>query len=504
MKRSELDGLDREALIRLAEENGVARARILTRPELIDEILVRTAPADSEADVSIARGFFGLARDLVARVVERGLHLPDAATRIRSIAIDSPRRASPPAALPTVTLAQIYAAQGHTQRAVDTLRRVLEAEPEHLDARELLEKLTDSAYVAPKRPLPPEPDDGRVTDPPPASAPAPAVVEAPEAQQEAPSPSAPATPVSPVSPAPSASSHAETEPTASKAWEEHASPKHEAREAASTASRKAEEVTADEVGPVDPSVLEPAKPADETVQSAPRSPVAGASKSEPAPVKAMLDDEPLPTHYDVTECVAIPVDPDTLFVYWEVRKALLEKVRETRGAGVVALRVLVVQPGWHGPRTYVRDHDVHAGFGDYFLRELPAGAVVRVAIGYRTLDAFVPFAHSPLLDLPRKEPASELAHVLVKWSPVGATPVAADDPAAGFLARALLRAHERGESEPGLFARLGRPPTADARAYVAAHREGEARGPAGPAVGEAQPKAAPMPQGSSRTAAERG
>jgi hypothetical protein len=186
MKRSELDGLDREALIRLAEENGVARARILTRPELIDEILVRTAPADSEADVSIARGFFGLARDLVARVVERGLHLPDAATRIRSIAIDSPRRSSPPAALPTVTLAQIYAAQGHTQRAVDTLRRVLEAEPEHVDARELLEKLTDAAYVAPKPPLPPEPDDGRVSFPPPPSTPAPGVAVAVVAKEVVP------------------------------------------------------------------------------------------------------------------------------------------------------------------------------------------------------------------------------------------------------------------------------------------------------------------------------
>lgn len=501
MKRSELDGLDREALIRLAEENGVARARILTRPELIDEILVRTAPADSEADVSIARGFFGLARDLVARVVERGLHLPDAATRIRSIAIDSPRRASPPAALPTVTLAQIYAAQGHTQRAVDTLRRVLEAEPEHVDARELLEKLTDAAYVAPKPPLPPEPDDGRVSFPPPPSTPAPGVAVAVVAKEVVPRAPAEDAPI-PESPSVEAA-------PASAARPIEASPAtDEARALETTRSkevRKDEEDTADEVGPVDPSMLS-AKGVDERVQDAPITSANAKEKTEqdvaPAPVKAMLDDEPLPTHYDVTECVAIPVDPDTLFVYWEVRSALLAKVRETRGAGVVALRVLVVQPGWHGPRTYVRDHDVHAGYGDYFLRELPAGAVVRVAIGYRTLDAFVPFAHSPLLDLPRREPASELAHVLVKWSPAGVTPVASDDPAAGFLARALGRAHERGEGEPGLFARLGRPPTADARAYVAAHRAGVERGPA---VAEPPaPKTTPTPQGSSPTAADRG
>lgn len=88
MKRADLDGLDREALIRLAEEHGVSRARILTRPELVDEILLRRAAKDGDGDASIARGFFGLARDLVARVVERGLHLPDAASKIRSIHLD--------------------------------------------------------------------------------------------------------------------------------------------------------------------------------------------------------------------------------------------------------------------------------------------------------------------------------------------------------------------------------------------------------------------------------
>ena len=71
MKRASLDALDREALIRLAEEHGITRPRILTRPELVDEILLRSA-TEPGADASLARGFFGLARDLVARVVERG------------------------------------------------------------------------------------------------------------------------------------------------------------------------------------------------------------------------------------------------------------------------------------------------------------------------------------------------------------------------------------------------------------------------------------------------
>jgi len=60
--------------------------------------------------------------------------------------------------VPTVTLAEIYAAQGHKQRAVETLRRVLEREPEHVAARALLAKLEDTSYVAPPPPLPPEPE----------------------------------------------------------------------------------------------------------------------------------------------------------------------------------------------------------------------------------------------------------------------------------------------------------------------------------------------------------
>jgi hypothetical protein len=59
-----------------------------------------------------------------------------------------------------VTLAEIYAAQGHKQRAIDTLKRVLDAEPEHGPARALLEKLQAKDYVGPRPPLPPEAEDG--------------------------------------------------------------------------------------------------------------------------------------------------------------------------------------------------------------------------------------------------------------------------------------------------------------------------------------------------------
>src|SRR3954449_61523 len=99
MDRGELEGLDRESLVIRAQAAGIRRARILTRPELIDELL-RLDPETDEAQLRRSRGFFGRARDLVARVVERGLHLPDAAERIRTLtgalaAPSSPARIEP-------------------------------------------------------------------------------------------------------------------------------------------------------------------------------------------------------------------------------------------------------------------------------------------------------------------------------------------------------------------------------------------------------------------------
>src|ERR1700678_4845730 len=44
MDRAELERLDRDALIRMAEEAGVSRPSILTRPELVDELLLRATP----------------------------------------------------------------------------------------------------------------------------------------------------------------------------------------------------------------------------------------------------------------------------------------------------------------------------------------------------------------------------------------------------------------------------------------------------------------------------
>ena len=46
MDRAELEALDRESLVVRAEQAGMRRARILTRPELIDELLRLDPNAD--------------------------------------------------------------------------------------------------------------------------------------------------------------------------------------------------------------------------------------------------------------------------------------------------------------------------------------------------------------------------------------------------------------------------------------------------------------------------
>jgi len=321
--RAELERLDRDTLIARAEGAGVSRANILTRPELVDELLLRTAKKD-DPGVSRARGFFGRARDLLARVIERGLHLPDAAELLRRAGTQAPPRRTAPAAVPTVTLAEIYATQGHRGRAIETLKRVLDHEPEHAAARALLTQLSSSDGPAPV----------------------------------------------------SASAEATSE-----------SGSHAVGRAAST------------------------RPASEPPLS-----------EAPEPF-GFLDDDTLPARYDVDECVAVSVDPTTLFTYWEIRESTLAHLRRSRPDGKVALRVLIVTPSWDGPMSKARDIDVGQFLGDWFIRDLPAAAVVRVAIGWLSGEVFLPVAHSPALETPPDKPSRLMAGVWARWTTSATIPV---------------------------------------------------------------------------------
>lgn len=132
-----LHDLSREALIEEARRLGLVRPEVFTRAELQDEIVKRRVSDPKQQ--RRARGLLGLARDLLASVVEKGLHLPEVAEKLRAT---SPPPVPPPREpMATVTLAEIYVAQGHVTRARKILDEVLAREPEHAAARALLDKL---------------------------------------------------------------------------------------------------------------------------------------------------------------------------------------------------------------------------------------------------------------------------------------------------------------------------------------------------------------------------
>jgi len=146
----ELDQLSREEIIAKARVLGVSKPELLTRVELADEILALSAPSDESR--KNLRGWFGVARDLVANVVEAGLHLPDAAAVIRGEAwVEGKAVTRKPVA--TVTLAEIYATQRHYARALTMLDEVLRAEPDHEAARELRQEIQRKTAKAPMEPV---------------------------------------------------------------------------------------------------------------------------------------------------------------------------------------------------------------------------------------------------------------------------------------------------------------------------------------------------------------
>jgi hypothetical protein len=152
-----LDQLSREELILRARALGARKPEVMTRVELRDEI-VRLGEADPTVRRK-TRGWLGVARDLVASVVDSGLNLPGAAAAIRGEGKPEQEWQGPPP-VATLTLAEIYVAQGHMDRALAVLAEVLASEPDHTAAlalRDRLERRGEPHRVtAPVRPAPDE------------------------------------------------------------------------------------------------------------------------------------------------------------------------------------------------------------------------------------------------------------------------------------------------------------------------------------------------------------
>jgi hypothetical protein len=138
-----LDEMARRDLRDLAQSLGVADAEVMTRAELRAAI-ERSQNTPPSVTPPWPTTWLGVARGLLASIVEQGLNLPDAAALIRGdTKLSTPPKPSPPVA--TVTLARIYAAQGHLARAISTLEQVLESDPDHELARELRDEFSARA-----------------------------------------------------------------------------------------------------------------------------------------------------------------------------------------------------------------------------------------------------------------------------------------------------------------------------------------------------------------------
>jgi hypothetical protein len=205
----ELDQLSRDELVVKARALGAKRPEVMTRVELRDEI-VRLGESDPVARRH-SRGWLGVARDLVASVVDSGLNMPGAAAAIRGEAKPEHDWQGPPP-VATLTLAEIYVAQGHTDRALGVLEEVLSSEPDHAAAIALRERLAgrQAARREPERAPSPVPAPARAELTPGPAAPEPTAPEPAAPDPTAPEPAAP----EPTAPEPTAPEPTAPEPTA--------------------------------------------------------------------------------------------------------------------------------------------------------------------------------------------------------------------------------------------------------------------------------------------------
>jgi hypothetical protein len=344
---AELDTLSREDLILRARARGVERPEQMTRVELRDEIVRRSEP-DLERQRR-SRGWLGVARDLLASVVESGLNLPDAASAIRGDGKgENDFQGPPPVA--TVTLAEIYAAQGHYEQALRMLDEVIEREPEHAIARTLRERIAEERDLGPgrRRKVVDTKAETIVTPQPPAVAPAPAAAPEPVVVAAAPEPVASAP--EPVAAAP--------EPVAAAPEPVAAAPEPLA------------------------AAPEPVAAAPEPVTAAPE-PVAAAPEPAPAPIV-----EPAPSSSPPSPALLVLQTANRAFVYWRL-PSISDSLR---------LRAVTVSPQAQGASIAEQDHPIVRQVGGFWLSRFTPGSEVRAAVGELSHEGFSPVAVARVLD----------------------------------------------------------------------------------------------------------
>lgn len=355
---AELDTLSRDELILRARARGVERPEQMTRIELRDEI-VRLSEPDLERQRR-SRGFLGIARDLLASVVESGLNLPDAAAAIRGDGKALHDFQGPPP-VATVTLAEIYATQGHYEQALSMLDEVIAREPEHTAARKLRDRIAEERDLGPgrrrkvvetKAELIVTPQPPAVAEATPEAAPAVRVPDPPVPQPTVPQPAEPEPPFAPDPPLP-----------------EPAVPQPEVPEPA---------VPTPEVP--EPSMPEPAVVPEPAV---PEVPVPEPVVPEPAVPVAQVA-----APASVAPAVLVLRARDRAFVYWRLPAV----------SGALRLRSVTVSPSSAGSAIAEEDFALPRPTGGFWLSRVTPSAELRAALGELTSDGFSPLFVARVVD----------------------------------------------------------------------------------------------------------
>lgn len=406
----------RAQLIEKASELGVERPERMTRLELRDEIQRLTRPRGGDRP----KGLLGTARSMLASMVEAGLNMPEAAAVIRGESgFDVRVKAQVPVA--TVTLAEIYAVQGHRERALRMLDDVLAAEPDHEVARELRQRLEQEGTQKPAE----EPrtselvettgEEIRTGKPPevaPVMSPAPEpVATAPEAdttqadagatpsEAEAARPDASATATKAAQPEASATTpEADTGAPAA-----HEPPAPEADEPPTPEADEAQaEPDATEAEPdatqADEAQAEPDATASEADEEQPEAPP---SETSPPPKSAEAE----------RDALFFRTDETSTRLYWELTAASVDGSSRRMPDGRAVIRVVAVHPDPGGARRDQRDLAVEDPVG---VREVDfrSPAVIRAALGWLAPEGFHPLVIATDLDgdsLPPEAPALKRA-----------------------------------------------------------------------------------------------
>jgi hypothetical protein len=142
------------------------------------------------------------------------------------------------------------------------------------------------------------------------------------------------------------------------------------------------------------------------------------SKLEPSPIteavprRTLLHSRQIPWGYGRDRLTAIPVDPDRLFIYWEVRDETLDAARARLGpAGARAALVLRIYDTsgriFDGDNAHgYFDQDVQRSDRQWFCGVGKPASSAHIEFGLRTPDGrFLKVARSGRVDFPRRDPA---------------------------------------------------------------------------------------------------